>query len=434
MSESISVTSAPTIIARDHHCLSRADISDAALKVLYRLHESGYRACLVGGGVRDLLLGLNPKDFDVATDATPEQVRALFRSARIIGRRFKLVHVRYGREIIEVATFRGHAGDSAQSLNEHGRILHDNAFGSIEEDAQRRDFSINALYYDISTFSVIDYANGMEDLQQRRLRLIGDVSKRFQEDPVRMLRAVRFAVKLGFDLEPEAEQQIQEHGHLLQHIPSARLFDEMLKLFHGGKAFASYEALRQRDLLQYLFPETDDWLKQQQDERLLDFIDRALHNTDDRVRAQKPVSPAFIYAVMLWPVFKNRLDQHPDEEMPAHQKWQGVAAEVLSQQVQTTAMPKRFSLISRDIWLLQPRFEKTRGKQPARLAANPVFRAAYDFLCLQSSVGLVNDKLCQWWTEYQQQEGVEINTEAPKKRRPRRRRSRNKKTVAEENS
>lgn len=416
----------PAVIPRDQHCISRADIADSALKVLYRLHDAGFRACLVGGGVRDLLLGLHPKDFDVATDATPEQVRELFRNSRIIGRRFKLVHVRFGREIIEVATFRGNAGEDQQHLNEHGRILHDNAYGSIEEDALRRDFSVNALYYDIANFSVIDYVGGMQDIQSRKLRLIGEVEKRYLEDPVRMLRAVRFAVKLDFSMEPEVAAMIAEHGHLLSHIPAARLFDEMLKLFHAGKAFQSYEALRQYDLFQYLFPETDAWLKRQHDERMLDFIDRALINTDDRVRADKPVSPAFIYAVMLWPVLQQRISEYPDSDLPAHQKWQNLAAEILTQQVQATAVPKRFSLVSRDIWLLQLRFEKTRGKQPARLHAHPAFRAAYDFMCLQASVGLVNAKLCQWWTEFQQQnQAPEQQPKPTQKRRPRRRRSKN---------
>jgi len=252
----------PTIIPRSDHGISRRDISDAALKVLYKLDREGYRACLVGGGVRDLLLGRKPKDFDVATDATPDEVRALFRNCRLIGRRFRLAHVHFGREIIEVATFRAMVADSPKTeLNEDGRLLRDNTFGSIEEDALRRDFTVNALYYDIHDFSVIDYAGGMEDIRRRQLRLIGDPETRYKEDPVRMMRALRFSAKLDFEIDPAASEAIHDWGHLLADIPPARLYDEILKMFHSGHALRAYELLREYHLLQYLFPSLDRYLR-----------------------------------------------------------------------------------------------------------------------------------------------------------------------------
>ena len=283
-----------TIVPRKHHKLSRKSISEAALKVLYRLDKSGHRACLVGGGVRDLLLGQHPKDFDVATDATPEEIRQLFRNSRIIGRRFRLVHIRFGREIIEVATFRGHSDDTDRSeLNTEGRIIRDNTFGEIEEDAIRRDFTVNALYYDIRDFSILDYANGLHDIDSRTLRMIGDAEVRYQEDPVRMLRAIRFAAKLDFEIDETASNAIFECAPLLEGVPAARLFDEMVKLFHCGNAVRVFSLLRQFKLLGYLVPALDRWIKDDPDAELLDFIDQALVNTDTRVNNQVHVSPAF---------------------------------------------------------------------------------------------------------------------------------------------
>jgi poly(A) polymerase len=268
------------VFSRSEHSVSRAGISEAALKVLYKLKDAGFRACLVGGGVRDLLLGREPKDFDVATDAHPEQIRELFRSARIIGRRFRLVHVRFGREVIEVATFRApHETDNGM-VAEDGRILRDNEYGSIETDAMRRDFTVNALYYDISNFSVIDYANGVEDLRAGRLRLIGDPEVRFREDPVRMLRAVRFSAKLGFRIDDEVEEAIYRLGSLLEGISPARMFDETLKLFHGGSALQTFEALRHYNLYRYLFPMTDEVLAHEEQGFPDMFVANALKNTD----------------------------------------------------------------------------------------------------------------------------------------------------------
>lgn len=393
-----------TVLSRPQHKISRKQISDAALKVLYRLNKAGYRACLVGGGVRDVLLGKQPKDFDVATDATPDEVRALFNNCRLIGRRFRLAHIRYGREVIEVATFRQHAVDSAKTeLNDEGRILRDNTFGSIEDDALRRDFTVNALYYDIRDFSVLDYAGGMADINNATLKLIGDPATRYKEDPVRMLRAIRFAAKLDFSIEQEAGQAIFDHGHLLKDIPSARLYDEVLKIFHCGHAMQAFQLLRHYELFQYLFPALDKHLKSEPAEAEFDFIEQALVNTDLRIAANKPVSPAFIFASLLWPLVLQRAAKLQSENVSTLPALQNAGSEVFAEQVKTIAVPRRFSQISRNIWVMQPRFNKTRGKQPFRLLNHPNFRAAYDFFCIQSMVGMTPQQICKWWTDFQKE-------------------------------
>jgi poly(A) polymerase len=391
------------IIPRTKHNISRKSISEAALKVLYRLSNSGFRACLVGGGVRDLLLGLQPKDFDVATDATPEQLRSLFKNSRIIGRRFRLVHIRFGREIIEVATFRSHSSDSPKTeLNTEGRILRDNTFGEIEDDAIRRDFTANALYYDIANFSILDYTHGLEDIETRTLRLIGDAETRYQEDPVRMLRAIRFAVKLDFEIEKDAAEAIYQCGQLLADIPPARLFDETVKLFHSGNATRVLELLRHYNLLQYLFPALDEILCHEPDEAMLDFVDQGLVNTDIRINNNQHVSPAFIFAILLWPaVHKQAMNLQSDKLKIVPALFQA-GSSVMSHQLKYISIPRRFSQMARDIWTAQPKFQRTQGKQPSRLLAQPCFRAAYDFMCIQSMVSLVPGNLCNWWTEYQQ--------------------------------
>lgn len=390
------------VITRSEHNISRQQISEAALKVLYRLHKAGYRACLVGGGVRDVLLGKRPKDFDIATDATPDEVNKLFKNCRLIGRRFRLAHIRYGREIIEVATFRQHDTESAKTqLNNEGRILRDNTFGNIEEDALRRDFTVNALYYDISDFSVLDYAQGLEDIKNRTLKLIGDPATRYKEDPVRMLRAVRFAAKLQFTIDPEAEQAIFDCGHLLRDIPAARIYDEVLKIFHSGHAMQAYELLRHYELFQYLFPELDKHLKSEPSESMLDFIEQALVNTDLRIQQEKGVSPAFIFASLLWPLVHLRAIQLQSNKMGTIPALQAAGSEIFTDLVKTISVPRRFSQIARNIWNMQPRFCNTLGKQPQRLLNHPNFRAGYDFFCIQSMVGLTTFQLCEWWTEYQ---------------------------------
>ena len=374
---------------------------------MYRLKNAGYEAYLVGGGVRDLLLGREPKDFDVATDALPEEVEALFRNARLIGRRFRLAHVRFGKEIIEVATFRGSGSDvdeaPAGDDQTPAMLVRDNVYGTLEEDAWRRDFSINSLYYSIHDFSVVDYVGGMEDLKGGLLRLIGDPERRYHEDPVRMLRAVRFAAKLGFKIHPDSEAPIFELGYLLEAVPAARLFEEFLKLFMGGAAVETFELLRHYRLFEHLFPQTEAALAVEEEHfpRLL--VARALENTDERIAAGKPVPPAFLLAALLWEAVRQRaLELEQDEDMPAVQAGQKAAQEVIQRQAERIAVPRRFSLPMREIWSLQDRFAKGGPKRVKKLLAHPRFRAAYDFLLLRGVGGEVEQDLCDWWTRIQE--------------------------------
>ena len=413
---------------RPQHGISRANISDNALKVLYRLKQGGYQAYLVGGGVRDLLLGHEPKDFDVATDATPEEVRRVFHNCRLIGRRFRLAHVHFGREIIEVATFRG--GDpeekaGSQRQTEKGMIVRDNRYGTREEDALRRDFTINALYYDITDFSVIDYAGGFEDLRAGRLRLIGeDPHLRYREDPVRMLRAVRFAAKLGFTIDPDCERPLTELGPLLRDVPAARLFEEVLKLFQTGVGLAAFEKLRHYRLFGELFPATEECLAHEEGSFPLTLVSRGLANTDQRLQDGLPVAPAFLFALLLWEPVRQRYQQHLEvEDLSPFEAMSLAGGEVLQAQQAMVSIPRRFSLPMREIWELQPRLEQTQGKRPHRLMTHPRFRAAYDFLTLRAEAGEADPELARWWTRFQEAGGEEraTLTQAPKRRRSRRR-------------
>ncbi|UZJ46168.1 polynucleotide adenylyltransferase PcnB [Marinimicrobium sp. C6131] len=383
------------VVPRDQHNVSRRDISQAALRIMKRLEDAGYQAFLVGGGVRDLLLGGHPKDFDVATDATPEQIKRLFRGARIIGRRFQIVHVRMGREIIEVTTFRGH---HEQSRSEDGMLLRDNVYGSLETDAVRRDFTVNALYYTLNDFAIHDYTGGLKDLERRTLRIIGDPDTRYKEDPVRMLRAVRFAAKLGFQIEPGTANPILELGELLRNIPPARLFEEVLKLFMAGSATATFTLMRDYRLLEHLFPATEAAL-QAGDELGLALIEETMANTDKRVRADKPVTPAFIYAALLWPPMRARADELT-KHMPPQAAYQQAATEVIGQQLGHTALPKRFLIPMREMWDMQHRLVQRR--HPQRLLEQPRFRAAYDFLILREAAGERLDGAGSWWTRFQE--------------------------------
>ncbi|WP_144446078.1 polynucleotide adenylyltransferase PcnB [Halorhodospira halophila] len=401
----------PTIIPRDAHSISRADISDNALKVLYRLRNAGYQAYMVGGGVRDLSLGREPKDFDVATDARPEEVRKLFRNCRLIGRRFRLAHVHFGAEIIEVATFRAlhppedSEGDDAdgERVIENGRIVRDNVYGTLAEDALRRDFTVNALYYNIDDFSVVDHAGGMDDLEDGIIRLIGDPHERYQEDPVRMLRAVRFALKLGFRIHPQTAAPMHDMADSVADMPPARLFDEALKLFMSGDALDAFEMLRHYGLFESLLPLTAEALEEEGSEQWVPFIAAALRNTDERIGADKPVTPAFLFAALLWPAVRQReaeLVEDGEAPIPALQQ---AAAEVQTLQQSRIALPKRFSIPMREIWTLQPRFARRGGKRAQRLLGHPRFRAAYDFLELRAGAGDAPAELAQWWREFQEQ-------------------------------
>jgi poly(A) polymerase len=397
----------------------------------------------VGGCVRDLMLGREPKDFDVVTDARPEQIRELFRNSRVIGRRFRLVHVLFGREIIEVATFRAvpHSIEEwAESDDlEDGEMLRDdlelgvadagaapederdtpvetrargrdrapepdaqNVFGTQEEDALRRDFTVNALYYDIRDFSVMDYVGGAEDLKAGVIRVIGDPETRYREDPVRMLRAVRFAAKLGLRIEERTAAPIPELAHLLASVPPARMFEEVLKLFHGGHALETYEQLRHFGLFRFLFPLTEENLAQEEEGFPHTLVPRALANTDARVNEDKPVTPAFLFAAMLWEPVRDEAARLQANGMHAHEAFQRATDEVLREQTRHIAIPRRFSGPMREIWQLQSRLERRAGNQAARLFEHKRFRAAYDFLLLRAQVGETDSAHADWWTRYQE--------------------------------
>lgn len=384
----------------------------------------------MGGGVRDLLLGFQPKDFDVATDASPEQVQAVFgRQARLIGRRFRIVHVRFGREIIEVSTFRADVtesdvedvDDALHQRDDSGRILRDNVYGDIEQDARRRDFTINGLYYDIDDFSIHDYADGMVDIEARRLRLIGDPAERYREDPVRMLRAVRIATKLGLEIETETAAPIADLAELLQDVPAARLFDEVLKLIMIPEGATVFDRIHDYGLLAPLFPATAACLNAPGGDTDLSLIRRAISNTAERMRIGKPVTPAFLYAALLWAPVRERRDAlHANDDLSLSQAQAQAQSEVLSGQAQHVSIPKRFSGPMREMWQMQPRFHRRRGKAPARLMAQQRFRAAYDFLLLRAEVGEEPQELAQWWTDIQKQDEPPKSPASGKRRRRRR--------------
>ena len=379
------------------------------MKVLYTLKDANYEGYLVGGCVRDLLLGHQPKDFDVATNATPEQVKALFRNSRIIGRRFQIVHVRFGREIIEVTTFRGpHDGENTQHVS-------DNVYGTLEQDAWRRDFTINALYYTVNGFSIVDYTWGMDDLQSKTIRMIGDPHVRFKEDPVRMLRAIRFAAKLDFKIQHDDEVSIKEaldgNIHLLEAVSSARLFDEVLKLFMSGYAEAVYELLIKEDIYQRLFP----FDQAVDSDFYIEFVKQGLVNTDIRIKQEKPVTPAFLFAVLLWPAVELLTKQLQSQDVPVIQAINIAGQELIEQVNARITIPKRFRYMMRDIWTLQVRLPNRVGRRAYKLLEQKRFRAGYDFLLLRSQVRekTVNEsdvthssaselaELANWWTQFQ---------------------------------
>ncbi|TAL85555.1 MAG: polynucleotide adenylyltransferase PcnB [Rhodanobacter sp.] len=396
-------TPALRIVPRDQHIISRRNISKAALRVLYRLNEAGYTAYLVGGAVRDLLLGTQPKDFDIATSATPDEVKKLFRNCRLIGRRFRLAHVVFGPEIIEVATFRG-LGEEDGEGDRHivdGRIVRDNIWGSIEEDAVRRDFRINAMYYDISDFSVRDYVGGMQDLEDRVLRLIGDPETRYREDPVRMLRAARLAAKLDLRIDDAATAPFQALGPLLTEAAPARLFDESLKMFLGGHGLKSFHMLERCGLLTFLFPATARALARG-DRALRALVEHGLENTDARVAEGKSVTPAFLFAVLLWGEVRDQAHLGIGQGVDDNEAWARATTRVMAEQCQRVAIPRRFTFTMEEIWLLQPRFEQLQRKRVFRLMAHPRFRAAFDFLLLRADESVAMDELGQWWAHAQQ--------------------------------
>ncbi len=395
-----STVDSSNITPRNKHNVSKTDISPNALKVLNRLNSAGFEAYLVGGSVRDLLLSKAPKDFDVATSATPNQIRNLFRNARIIGRRFKLAHILFHREIIEVATFRGHETvDEDQLTNERGMLIRDNAYGTLEEDAWRRDFTVNSLYYNIIDGSIVDYTGGVKDVNEQLIRMIGDPVTRYQEDPVRMLRAIRFSAKLHFNFAPETAAPLSELSALICHISGSRLFDEMTKLYHCGEAESVQRLLVKYGLFAHLFPQTSALLTSNYPVNAL--IGIALENTDSRIRDDKPVTPAFLYAVLLWfPHIDNveRLKQEGMDPLPAIEK---AMSQVISEQNKVVTIPKRFTQVMREMWIMQYRFPKRSGNRAFSLLQHPRFRAAFDLLALRALAGDESMELAQWWTTFQ---------------------------------
>lgn len=425
------------VIPRDQHTISRKDISPNALRVLYRLRESGFGAYLVGGAVRDLLVGGHPKDFDVATSATPEEVKALFRNCRLIGRRFRLAHVVFGREIIEVATFRANIDDGSGDRElDNGRLVRDNVYGTIEDDAIRRDFTCNALYYAIEDFSVRDYCGGFEDVQARLMKLIGDPELRYQEDPVRMLRAVRLAAKLNFDIAADTAEPIPRLAGLLSEAAPARLFEEILKLFLSGHGVASFEGLERYGLLGALFPESAAALKSNRTGALRVMLLEGLRNTDARVANDEPVSPAFLFALLLWPAFCRALMGLQAQGVQLEDAQRRAADRVTLHQLERVALPRRFSLPMQEIWLLQTRFSSRQRKRVFRTLSHPRFRAAFDFLVLRQFASVDHAADVEFWREAQKSSGQELvdviesaqvdqqgDEGAPRKRRRRRRRA-----------
>lgn len=432
------------VLTRDQHPVSRKLISDNALKVLYRLNKGGYDAYLVGGGVRDILLGLQPKDFDIATNATPEQIKQLFRNCRLIGRRFRLAHIVFGREIIEVATFRGHHDSAAEEQkncqktskqNAQGMLLRDNIYGSIDEDAQRRDFTINAMYYSVKDFTIHDFANGIDDIERQQIRLIGDPTTRYREDPVRMLRAIRFATKLNMQISAETEQPIKQLAPLLANIPPARMFEEFNKLFLSGKGLSNFKLLRAYGLFHHLFPAVELALNEQQPEYINDFISKALSNSDQRIANDQRVTPAFLLAAMLWyPLQQKIAEMQQQIALSPQDAFFSALAEITSQQQQRIAIPKRFQAVMKDIWILQEKLTRREGKRAFKTFEHPKFRAGYDFLLLRAEIELpyhgnqLTD-LARWWTDFQQSEPptqqqmikLVASTSSGKRRTPRKR-------------
>ncbi len=396
-----SINKKPVYIPREKHILSRKNLSPAAVRVLYKLHKSGYKALLVGGGVRDSLLKCTPKDFDIVTNASPEQVRALFNRCRLIGRRFVLAHVYVNKEIIEVATFRASHKNNNNGIVQDGRIIRDNVYGkTVDEDALRRDFTVNSIYYDISNLSLLDYANGMEDLKNGVIRLIGDPSLRYQEDPVRMLRAIRFVAKLDFTMAPETAAPIKDLANLLKNIPAARLFEEVQKLFLTGHAVKSLQQMRKYNLFVQLFPLTDSCLHNSTAATL---IEEVLANTDARQQNNESITAGFLFAALLWPPLSNLLPKEPVKGVNQQEVLFEAIEYLLKKQQKYVAIPKRIAVLMQDIWLLQLRLTRPRrGKKKSfKLLEHPRFRAGYDFLLLRVKAG---DKEvaseAAWWTKF----------------------------------
>ena len=416
----------PVVYGPDKHNVRRDDISRCARRTCEELQRAGHAAFVVGGAVRDLLLGREPKDFDVATSATPEEVRSVFRRSRIIGRRFQIVHVLCGPETVETSTFRAHftREPDAENTDEHGRMLSDNVFGTQAEDALRRDFTVNALFYDPVKEEVWDYVHGLKDLKAKKLVMIGDAATRYREDPVRMLRAARFAAKLGLEIDPKTRTPIRELRHLLENVPHARLFEEILKLLLSGNAVECVRVLRELDLHRGLLPLLDNALE---DPESGPFALAALRATDERLAEDKPVSPAFLLAALLWGQVEKNVRRFEGEGQPTIPALHAAMHEALDVQRDSLAIPRRFDATMKELWLMQPRFLQRGGQRPYRLLEHPRFRAAYDFFALRAASANAPQEAAQWWERFQdaspdQRERMLVSDEAvPKKKRRRRR-------------
>jgi len=398
-------TGAPKCIPKKAHRIDPHLLSKNAVKVTHTLQQAGFEAFIVGGAVRDLALGISPKDFDVATNATPDQVQRLFRKARLIGRRFQIVHVTFfGKghpEIIEVSTFRALLDNAGDHVAESGRILRDNVWGSQGEDAARRDFTINAMYYDPSSETVLDYHGGMADMQKKTLRMIGDPAKRYREDPVRMLRAVRFAAKTGFELDGATRAPIAKLGELLNDVPSARLFDEILKLLMSGYSWVAIQGLKDAGLHHGLLPLLDHILDTGEDSKgANNFVKLALANTDDRIQSGKSVSAGFLFATLLWPDLLKNWKANSAKGMANIPALHDAMDDTIATQSSGMSIQRRFESDMREIWSMQPRFERRVGRYPYRLIESPRFRAGYDFMLLRCATGELNPAIGQWWTDF----------------------------------
>jgi len=420
----------PVIYTKDKHAIEREMISRCARKTCEELQRAGYAAFVVGGAVRDLLLGIRPKDFDVATSATPDEVRSVFRRSRIIGRRFQIVHVLCGPEMVETSTFRAHFTREADedNVDEHGRMLSDNIFGTQAEDALRRDFTVNALFYDPVKEEVWDYVHGLKDLKAKKLVMIGDPGTRYREDPVRMLRAARLSAKLGLEIDAKTAAPIATHKHFLENVPHARLFEEILKLLLSGNAVECVRVLRQLELHRGLLPLLDTALE---DPQAGPFAMAALRATDERLAADKPVSPAFLLAALLWGLVEKNLSKFEAEGQPTIPALHAAMHEALDAQRDTLAIPRRFDATMKELWLMQPRFLQRGGHRPFRLLEHPRFRAAYDFFALRAASGNAPQDIAQWWERFQEanpdeRERMLMGEEAGAKKKRRRRRGKKK--------
>jgi len=416
--------SEPDIIPLRTHGIGRDALSHGSRRVCETLHQAGHAAYVVGGAVRDLLMGTRPKDFDVATDAAPEEVHRLFRRSHLIGRRFRLVQVLFGGETVEVSTFRS---GNAENTDEHGRVLRDNIYGTREEDAARRDFTLNAFYYDPADETILDFHQGMRDLRRKTVRIIGEPRARYREDPMRMLRAVRFAAKLGFTVDERSRAPIRELAPLMGNVPPSRLFDEMLKLLLSGHALECVHRLRIEGLHHGVLPLLDVILEQPMGER---FVNLALEQSDERVRTGKPVSPAFLFAALLWHQILAAWHAGQKAGMPATLALFKSMDSVLEIQTEKLAIPRRFTAVMKEIWALQPRFEQRSGRRPFNLLANERFRAGFDFLVLRAASGEVPLELSEWWQRFQragqEEQHAMLLAPPPEEHKRRRRRRRGK--------